>query len=243
MRTDIEIEETKITFKDSLGAIAPAIGLAMLFSPNASIRFDHEYHDDLIVENVVKKVTPYIEVDEKDFELLVTTLIPTQGDSFNSFVLKKAMRLWKMQTISTRLRCKNCGTPLSGELVAQENRQLKTTCIECHLEWPLSERGDKIIDEDHTNLLDERMLESAYKNFKREIEIDQYPAWICHSCALSNHGKIIQGHEATFHQPDKDNPHDKCGWCGRNDVALTEPRDFGYPIFGKKESRDFTYGK
>ena len=60
---------------------------------------------------------------------------------------------------------------------------------------------------------------------------DEYPQWICRECALDNHGMIIEGHISTMHMPDQDNPTDKCGWCGRNDVALTEPKDFGYPVF------------
>lgn len=47
-----------------------------------------------------------------------------------------------------------------------------------------------------------------------------YPAWICWDCG-SNHGRVIQGHIATYHRG-------ICGWCGQ-EADVTEPRDFGYP--------------
>lgn len=49
-----------------------------------------------------------------------------------------------------------------------------------------------------------------------------YPAWICDDCGR-HYGRVITGHCATYHEGDA------CGWCGRDDVAVTEPRDFGYP--------------
>lgn len=49
-----------------------------------------------------------------------------------------------------------------------------------------------------------------------------YPAWICHGCGVE-HGRVLEGHMATFHVGDP------CGWCGKSDVAVTEPRDYGYP--------------
>lgn len=58
--------------------------------------------------------------------------------------------------------------------------------------------------------------------------MSKYPAWICEPCGKT-FGRVIPGHCATFHQPDADDPKDCCGWCGTKSVALTEPRDFGYP--------------
>jgi len=52
-----------------------------------------------------------------------------------------------------------------------------------------------------------------------------YPAWICAGCG-KEHGRIIPGHLSTFHEPDGTYG---CGWCGRKDVPLTEPRDYGHP--------------
>ena len=46
-----------------------------------------------------------------------------------------------------------------------------------------------------------------------------YPAWICLPCG-QRHGRRIPG-EATWHP-------DTCGVCGREDVPVTEPRDFGH---------------
>lgn len=56
----------------------------------------------------------------------------------------------------------------------------------------------------------------------------QYPSWICSECGVT-HGKMRLGHKCTFHEPDKNDPDDRCGWCGSRIKALTEPRDFGYP--------------
>lgn len=53
-----------------------------------------------------------------------------------------------------------------------------------------------------------------------------YPAWICYECGVK-YGRPPQ--LATWHDPDKDDPNDRCGWCGTNDEWLTEPRDFKYP--------------
>lgn len=50
---------------------------------------------------------------------------------------------------------------------------------------------------------------------------DTYPAWICHDCGLA-HGSVIPDC-ATYHMGDA------CGWCGRTDQPVTEPRDWGYP--------------
>jgi hypothetical protein len=48
-----------------------------------------------------------------------------------------------------------------------------------------------------------------------------YPEWICADCGRK-HGRVDDG-IATFHTGDA------CGWCGRDDVPVTEPRDYGYP--------------
>lgn len=56
-----------------------------------------------------------------------------------------------------------------------------------------------------------------------------YPTWICYDCG-HEHGRWPADHVATFHEPDKTDATDVCGWCGRNDRSLTEPRDFLYPV-------------
>jgi hypothetical protein len=50
--------------------------------------------------------------------------------------------------------------------------------------------------------------------------------WICRPCGLK-HGRWFPGHVSTYHEPDKNDPQDRCGWCGTRDESLTEPRDFG----------------
>lgn len=52
-----------------------------------------------------------------------------------------------------------------------------------------------------------------------------YPSWICGECG-SKHGRREPDY-ATYHYGDK------CGWCGRDDAPVTEPRDFGYPRWVK----------
>ena len=52
-----------------------------------------------------------------------------------------------------------------------------------------------------------------------------YPPWICLECGRQ-HGRIIEGHIATFHEPEAG---EKCGWCASTKLPLTEPRDYGYP--------------
>ena len=49
-----------------------------------------------------------------------------------------------------------------------------------------------------------------------------YPHWICHACGVK-HGRVFPGHLATYHVGDP------CGWCGREDLLVTEPRDYGHP--------------
>lgn len=58
--------------------------------------------------------------------------------------------------------------------------------------------------------------------------MNKYPSWICADCG-KQYGRIIPDHVATFHEPDKGDPADVCGWCGGKEKSLTEPRDFGYP--------------
>ena len=52
-----------------------------------------------------------------------------------------------------------------------------------------------------------------------------YPAWICHDCG-NRHG-TSRGGESTFHVGSA------CGWCGRTDVPVTQPRDYGHPPVGE----------
>jgi hypothetical protein len=56
-----------------------------------------------------------------------------------------------------------------------------------------------------------------------ENNCNTYPAWVCGQCAVAHGGIWAKGHVATFH----DGP---CGWCGEN-RAVTEPKDYGYPIY------------
>lgn len=56
-----------------------------------------------------------------------------------------------------------------------------------------------------------------------------YPKTICRECALKNKGTIYQDHISCFH-------HGKCGWCQQM-KTVTEPRDYGYPIFNPKKSK------
>ena len=44
--------------------------------------------------------------------------------------------------------------------------------------------------------------------------------WICGDCGRK-HGRIIRGHISTMHVG-------VCNWCHR-EIAVTQPRDFGYP--------------
>ena len=48
-----------------------------------------------------------------------------------------------------------------------------------------------------------------------------YPDWICSVCG-HNYGRE-RPLLASYHIGGQ------CGWCGRDDVPVTEPRDFGYP--------------
>lgn len=55
-----------------------------------------------------------------------------------------------------------------------------------------------------------------------------YPAWICHPCGAA-HGRVYKDRLSTYHEPDKADSRDACGWCGTQERPLTEPRDYGYP--------------
>lgn len=54
-----------------------------------------------------------------------------------------------------------------------------------------------------------------------------YPRWICELCGKAF--GTLSRRMATYHEPDKADESDVCGWCGSNDRPLTEPRDWGYP--------------
>lgn len=58
----------------------------------------------------------------------------------------------------------------------------------------------------------------------------KYPAWICRDCG-HRYGTVRDQHCATFHEPERNDPNDRCGWCGDRMRPLTEPRDYGYPEF------------
>lgn len=55
-----------------------------------------------------------------------------------------------------------------------------------------------------------------------------YPSWICSFCG-ETHGKTTKDQVATFHIG-------ICGWCG-NERAVTEPRDYGYPKFVRRNKQ------
>ena len=50
---------------------------------------------------------------------------------------------------------------------------------------------------------------------------DAYPEWICCDCG-EKHGRPSR-REACMHIGSP------CGWCGRDDVPVTQPRDYGWP--------------
>lgn len=45
--------------------------------------------------------------------------------------------------------------------------------------------------------------------------------WICDPCGRC-YGRPREGHISCWH-------YGRCAWCGNDGVAVTEPRDFGYP--------------
>jgi hypothetical protein len=53
-----------------------------------------------------------------------------------------------------------------------------------------------------------------------------YPTNICHPCGVKHRTYPAKlGAVSTYHIG-------KCNWCGLDDVPVTEPRDFGYPLMG-----------
>ena len=59
-----------------------------------------------------------------------------------------------------------------------------------------------------------------------------YPTWICHPCGVQYGSWYKDGeyqgpknHCSTMH-------YDTCGVCGKADVVVTEPRDYGHLIDG-----------
>lgn len=64
----------------------------------------------------------------------------------------------------------------------------------------------------------------------KKILVDkEEPKWTCYPCGLK-YGSFKAG-QARWHQ-------DTCGACGKKDVAVTEPLNFGYFLEGWKEKRD-----
>lgn len=53
--------------------------------------------------------------------------------------------------------------------------------------------------------------------------IRKYPHWICAECG-NKFGSVPKDHVATFH-------YGICGWCKKENVAVTQPRDYGYPDY------------
>jgi hypothetical protein len=56
-----------------------------------------------------------------------------------------------------------------------------------------------------------------------DYPVNNYPTWVCSFCAKIAGGKIPRGHVYTIHIG-------ICDICGRR-TKVTEPRDFGYPVF------------
>lgn len=51
-----------------------------------------------------------------------------------------------------------------------------------------------------------------------------YPAWVCWPCGDARRRRPPRAYSvSTYHVGSR------CGWCGRDDVPVTEPRDFGHP--------------
>ncbi len=53
------------------------------------------------------------------------------------------------------------------------------------------------------------------------MKLNTYPAWICSRCGHRYGRGMKPGHCFTIHQ-------DTCGVCGRMEVSVTEPRDYGH---------------
>lgn len=62
---------------------------------------------------------------------------------------------------------------------------------------------------------------------KTNIDPEQ-PDWVCNPCGARLGRNINRGILSTYHCG-------KCGVCGKPDVFVTEPRDFGYLRQGWKE--------
>ena len=61
-----------------------------------------------------------------------------------------------------------------------------------------------------------------------------YPTWVCSSCGIKARGRpMASWHVATFHV-------DKCDVCGET-KDVTEPRDYGYPMFEGHKYEDDRY--
>lgn len=76
-----------------------------------------------------------------------------------------------------------------------------------------------------------RTLRKGIKQVKEHLisanaKLKPYPTWVCKPCGIlaseEQGAKILSG--STFHDG-------RCDVCGRFPVAVTEPRDFGYPRF------------
>lgn len=63
--------------------------------------------------------------------------------------------------------------------------------------------------------------------------MSDYPGWICESCGNAYGRRWYD--LSTWHTGDP------CGWCGKDDAPVTEPRDFGYPPVpaGKPQEKRF----
>jgi hypothetical protein len=57
---------------------------------------------------------------------------------------------------------------------------------------------------------------------RMRVELKSYPSWVCHACAMAAGGRD-DGRDSTWHM----------GYCGvcRLSKPVTEPRDYGYPVF------------
>lgn len=71
------------------------------------------------------------------------------------------------------------------------------------------------------------MKPKPYKRVVRELPVSVYPEWICDECGVKHGTAPSASHVSTYHIGTDANH--TCGWCGRSDVPLTEPRDYGWP--------------
>lgn len=56
---------------------------------------------------------------------------------------------------------------------------------------------------------------------------EDYPGWICTDCG-EKYGRA-RGTTATVHVGSP------CGWCGRDDVPVSDPRGWSYPKWRQKK--------